>query len=236
MELNPVHIWHSMGFASKVVAMSLLVMGIAMLGVFIERVVYLARSSKQSRAFALKASALMKTNDVAQLTKVAVTYALSPLAKLLHAGAWKYLEYAETEETNNLPSIEAAKREMTRKAESLSAEMRRGMSVLASVGSIAPFVGLLGTVLGILAAFSKIGQAGSAGLGAVSAGIAEALVETAFGLMVAIPAVLFFNYLSGRIDGLERDLGNATGEFLDELERHHEPIDKHTSVKARKAA
>ncbi|MEQ9322290.1 MAG: MotA/TolQ/ExbB proton channel family protein, partial [Polyangiaceae bacterium] len=83
---------------------------------------------------------------------------------------------------------------------------------------VAPFVGLLGTVVGIIGAFQGIASSGSGGLGAVSAGIAEALIETAFGLMVAIPAVLFFNYLSARVARLELQLGRSVGELLDDME------------------
>src|SRR5262249_51996201 len=90
-----------------------------------------------------------------------------------------------------------------------------------TVGSIAPFVGLLGTVVGIIAAFQGIGATGSGGIGAVSTGIAEALVETAFGLMVAIPAVILFNYLNARISSIELALGRSLGELLDEMENHY---------------
>jgi biopolymer transport protein ExbB len=223
MNFDLKHIWHEMGLPSKVVALALVIMALMSLGVLLERIVFLIRAGAESRAFALKARALMKTSDLVGLTKAAVAHRKSPLATLLHGGALKYLEYCETEDENNLGSIEAARREMTRKAEVVSADLRRGMSILASVGSLAPFVGLLGTVLGILSAFGKIGATGSAGLSTVASGIAEALIETAFGLFVAIPSVAFFNYLSGKVDGLERDLTHATGEFLDELERNHAP-------------
>lgn len=223
MEFNLRHIWSEMGGPSKVVALALVVMALMSLGVLFERLLYLARITSSTRAFAKRASALMKTNDLIGLSKEALKHS-SPLATLLHGGALKYLEYCETEEQDNLGPIEACKREMTRRAEVISAELRRGMTVLASVGSLAPFVGLLGTVLGILSAFGKIGSSGSAGLSTVASGIAEALIETAFGLFVAIPSVAFFNYLSGRVDGLERDLTNANGEFLDELERNHQPL------------
>ncbi len=224
MEFNLRHIWAEMGGPSRVVALALVIMALMSLGVLFERIVFLMRSTAETRVFARKASALMKTADLVGLTKAAVAHEKSPLAGLLHSGALKYLEYCETEESDNLGPIEAAKREMTRKAEVISAELRRGMSILASVGSLAPFVGLLGTVLGILGAFGKIGSSGSAGLSTVASGIAEALIETAFGLFVAIPSVAFFNYLSGRVDSLERDLTNANGEFLDELERNHQPL------------
>jgi biopolymer transport protein ExbB len=95
------------------------------------------------------------------------------------------------------------------------------MSLLASVGSVAPFVGLLGTVVGIISAFQGIAATGSGGLGSVSAGIAEALVETALGLMVAIPAVLSFNYLTTRVGTVESALSRSLGELLDDLESEH---------------
>ncbi|MGZ5971652.1 MAG: MotA/TolQ/ExbB proton channel family protein, partial [Polyangiales bacterium] len=211
MELNLAHLWHSMGLPSRVVALSLATMAILSLGVLFERLLFLARTVGANRAFAQKAAALMKTSDLVELTKEANAAPRAPLATLLHAGAFKFLEYVETEEDNHLSSIDATKREMTRKAEVVSSDLRRGLSLLASIGSLAPFVGLLGTVLGILNAFAKIGATGSGGLGAVSMGIAEALYETAFGLFVAIPSVAFFNYLSGKVDSLERDLTNATG-------------------------
>jgi biopolymer transport protein ExbB len=94
--------------------------------------------------------------------------------------------------------------------------------VLASVGSTAPFVGLLGTVLGIISAFQGIATTGSGGLAAVSAGISEALIETALGLTVAIPAVLAFNYLSTKIGHEETSAANAAGHMLDTVEDYAE--------------
>src|SRR5262245_44183870 len=98
------------------------------------------------------------------------------------------------------------------------ADLRRGLAVLASVGSVAPFVGLLGTVLGIISAFQGIASTGSGGLSAVSSGISEALIETALGLAVAIPSVLGFNYLSTRVARDEAALNSAAGEVLDSVE------------------
>ncbi|MGA9525426.1 MAG: MotA/TolQ/ExbB proton channel family protein, partial [Myxococcaceae bacterium] len=115
-------------------------------------------------------------------------------------------------------AVELTRRELERKSEALNAEIRRGMGVLASVGSVAPFVGLLGTVVGIITCFEGISAEGSGGLGAVSAGIAEALVVTALGLLVAIPAVLAFNFLSSQADGLSLALDQARGQLVDALE------------------
>src|SRR5260370_25883420 len=103
---------------------------------------------------------------------------------------------------------------MERYLEDLGADLRRGLSVLASVGSVAPFVGLLGTVLGIISAFQGIATSGSGGISSVSAGISEALIETALGLAVAIPAVLAFNFLTRKIAAEERTLNHAAGPLL----------------------
>ena len=96
--------------------------------------------------------------------------------------------------------------------------MNRGMNILASTGSTAPFVGLLGTVLGIINAFKMISATGSGGIGAIGGSISEALVVTGYGLMVAIPSVLFFNWISYRIAMYEASLLNAGSELVDQLE------------------
>ena len=95
------------------------------------------------------------------------------------------------------------------------AHLKKGISSLATIGSTAPFVGLLGTVVGIITAFQGISSQGSAGLAAVSAGISEALVETALGLVVAIPAVWFYNYLTGRIEYFNVEMDNSSSELVD---------------------
>jgi biopolymer transport protein ExbB/TolQ len=93
--------------------------------------------------------------------------------------------------------------------------LKRGQGVLATVSSTAPFVGLLGTVMGIVNSFQMMAASGSGGLGTVSAGIAEALVTTAFGLLVAIPAVMIFNYFTGWIEARSVDISESSNELLD---------------------
>jgi biopolymer transport protein TolQ len=92
--------------------------------------------------------------------------------------------------------------------------------VLGTVSSTAPFVGLLGTVIGIVTAFQQMAATGAGGLATVSAGIAEALVTTAIGLLVAIPAVFAFNYLQGWVDARAVDIAESSNEFLDLVARH----------------
>ena len=95
------------------------------------------------------------------------------------------------------------------------AELKRGLGGLATIGSTAPFVGLFGTVMGILNAFKEISTQKATGLGAVAGGISEALVTTAFGLLVAIPAVMMFNYLTGRVEAFDVEMDNSSSELID---------------------
>jgi biopolymer transport protein ExbB len=139
---------------------------------------------------------------------------------MLESGSKAYLETIE-KPSKDVGPVELVRRELLRKADAQAAQLRRGLSVLASVGSTAPFVGLLGTVIGIIGAFQGIAAEGSGGLGAVSAGIAEALVVTAFGLLVAIPAVLIYNFLTTKSDALLLSLDQFRGEYLDHLEARH---------------
>jgi biopolymer transport protein ExbB len=206
-----------MGPLSKVIASILLVMATMILAVYVERHVALLRARAETRRFLRAVVPLLEASDYAKAVELAATHALSPFARLM-APVLRKLSSAEEKK---LSRVEVARREAERQKETVGEELRRGMNVLASIGSVAPFVGLLGTVVGIITAFQGIAATGSGGLGAVSAGIAEALVETALGLMVAIPAVLFFNQLNTKINAVETELARRTGELLDELENNH---------------
>jgi biopolymer transport protein ExbB len=216
MNFNLVHIFKSMDpFAMSIVAV-LLLMAVASMTVFFERVYVYWRSRSRSRHFGARAAALLSGGAHAKLVSEADSFRGSHLAQLVSSGMKSYL--GAVEKPGEVPAVELAKREMLRKTEAISSDVRRGMNILASVGSVAPFVGLLGTVVGIIAAFQGIAREGSGGLGAVSAGIAEALIVTALGLVVAIPSVLAFNFLNARADKLLMALEQSRGEFVDYLE------------------
>ncbi len=211
-----VKILSHMGLPAKVITFTLLAMAVASLAIFLERLFTFWRSRATSKTFASRARQLLDGETPEQLVGAADATKGSHLAKLLSSGMKTFQNFEQ--KGGKLAPIEATRRELARKNEALAADVRRGMSVLASVGSIAPFVGLLGTVVGIIEAFQGIAREGSGGLGAVSAGISEALVVTAFGLMVAIPAVIFYNLLATQSDAILRNLEQAKGEFLDFLE------------------
>jgi biopolymer transport protein ExbB/TolQ len=220
MKFDLAHIWASMGLMSRSVAFALMLMAIASIAVVVERLIALTKSQRDTRLFAGEAKPHMESWDAERLADTAARFHGSALARLIESAMRRFLR-AQADSSGGVDAIELTRREIARKREGLSAELRRGLGVLASVGSVAPFVGLLGTVVGIIGAFQTIGATGSGGLGAVSAGIAEALIVTAFGLMVAIPAVLCFNFLSTRIAAIELSLERAAGELVDELENEH---------------
>ncbi len=113
------------------------------------------------------------------------------------------------------PAITSAERAVEREQILLAADLKKGLGTLATVGATAPFVGLLGTVVGIVNSFQGIATTGGGGLEAVSAGIAEALIATAIGLLVAIPAVWLYNYFTGRLETLFSELAYAGREMID---------------------
>ncbi|MEX1050086.1 MAG: MotA/TolQ/ExbB proton channel family protein, partial [Gemmatimonadales bacterium] len=99
----------------------------------------------------------------------------------------------------------------------LMAELKRGQAMIATIGSTAPFVGLLGTTMGVVNSFTGMAASGSGGLAAISAGIAEALIATAIGLGVAIPAVWFYNYFLTKIENLQVEMAYTSKELIDFL-------------------
>jgi biopolymer transport protein ExbB len=220
MQFDLAHIIHSMGLLSRIIAGVLLVMAVVSIGVTIERVIVLVRSQAATASFLDKVRPALEAWKIDDVLGLAKSHPRSFMAKLTTGIVSRYQNATEGSE-GNLSAVERARRASERRRDAMSADMRKGLSILATVGSIAPFVGLLGTVIGIITAFQGIGSSGSAGLGAVGAGIAEALVETAFGLMVAIPAVLCFNYLNTRISSDEAALERFAGELLDEMENSH---------------
>lgn len=218
MQVNFVEVFSNMAGPAMVVAVVLFVMGLGSLTVFVERLITLWRSHSASRRFTGKVGQDMNAGNFDAVIAASNKFKQGHLARIVRTGLSTYRHAEKTADISGLTPFDQTQRYMERYMEEIGADLRRGLAVLASTGSVAPFVGLLGTVLGIIAAFQGIAATGSGGLAAVSAGIAEALVETALGLSVAIPAVLAFNYLSGRIGREEILLKNAAGELLDTIE------------------
>jgi biopolymer transport protein ExbB len=219
-----------MSLANKAITVFIALMGLLMAAITFERVVALGKSARVSREFAAKVEPALADWNLDTVLRIARAHQASNLARLFDALVVKYIAVTNRD-VGGLSPIDAVRNESTRKLEVLGAELKRGMPILATIGSITPFVGLLGTVIGIIAAFQAIGAAGAGGIGTVSAGIAEALIETAFGLAVAIPAVMVFNYLTSRISTVEAALARSAGQLIDEMEyRHGQPTDRSSDL------
>jgi biopolymer transport protein ExbB/TolQ len=217
MQINLMELWANMGLPVKGVVVVLTLQAVACVAVVIDRLLVLASSGARARQFAAAVQGAMLAGDYPQVLAAASSAKPSHLTGYLEAGIRTFL--ARREAGDGLErAAELARRALERKGDAISRDLNRGMNVLASTGSTAPFVGLLGTVLGIIHAFKLIAATGSGGIGTIGAAIGEALIVTGYGLVVAIPAVLVFNWLSGRIADYEGGLLNSGSELVDRFE------------------
>lgn len=201
MQFNLIELWAVMGPLAKAVMLLLVGMSLASLVVAVERLVKLERSSRESRAFLDAWRQALSSDGVARAAAAAGAYPRSYAAHLV-AEASAVIDEGDA----GRAWLEAFDRTARRIIVASGVDAKQGLGLLATVGSTAPFVGLFGTVVGIVTAFHTMGVTGQGGLGAVSAGIAEALVATALGILVAIPALWVFNYLTQRIQRLVAEL------------------------------
>jgi biopolymer transport protein ExbB/biopolymer transport protein TolQ len=209
-----VHLWNQMGIPAKLVVALLFAMSAYSIGVMIDRFMAYSAARKQSRQFAPAVAGALREGKLDEAVKIADRYKKSHLAKVVVAGLQEFQAHQLSAEIPG-EEIEASKRALERAEAIVHAELKRGVSGLATIGSTAPFVGLFGTVVGIINAFKGISAEKSSGLGAVAGGISEALVTTAIGLFVAIPAVWVFNYFTSKLEAFDVEMGNSSSELID---------------------
>jgi biopolymer transport protein ExbB/TolQ len=222
MEMNLFAMWHGMSALVRTVVIVLTLQAVGCIYVTIDRLFLLLVSYRKGRKFARRVGPLLAVGDTRGALDVAREDSGSHLASFIATGVETFTKQTQQGQPAD-KAAELAGRALERKAEMLSDDLNRGMNILASTGSTAPFIGLLGTVLGILNAFKLVGQQGSGGIGTIGVAIAEALIVTGYGLMVAIPSVLLFNMLSTRIAKYEAGLGHARTELVDMLEGGERP-------------
>jgi biopolymer transport protein ExbB/biopolymer transport protein TolQ len=211
---DPISLWHQMGWPAKTVVIILFFMSAYSIGVMIDRVLAYNAARQQSRSFAPAVAGALRESKLDEAVKIADRYKKSHLAKVVVAGLQEFQAHQISSEIPG-EEIDASRRALERAEAIVHAELKRGVSGLATIGSTAPFVGLFGTVVGIINAFKGISQEKSTGLGAVAGGISEALVTTAIGLLVAIPAVWMYNYFTNRIEAFDVEMGNSSSELID---------------------
>jgi len=217
--MNLIEMWNQMGFFAKAIAYILFIMSMISFGVFIERFYTFLQARKQSKLYAPQVAKHLKEGRLKEAIALSQKkdYRYSHLAKVVLAGLNEYQFQAEAggAALSRDDMMDTVRRAIQRATALTGSDLKRGVASLATIGATAPFVGLLGTVVGIITAFQGIAATGSGGLGSVSAGISEALVETALGLLVAIPAVWFYNYLTGRIEFFNVEMDNSSSELVD---------------------
>lgn len=212
--MNLLDLWDHMLWPARSVAIMLLVMSAWSIGVMLDRWMAFTAARKQSRQFAPLVAGALREGKLDEAIRVAERNRKSHLAKVVTAGLQEFRAHQQSEEIPG-EQIDASKRALERAEAIVRTELERGLSGLATIGSTAPFVGLLGTVIGIIDAFQGIQGRETTGVSAVAGGISEALVTTALGLTVAIPAVMMFNYFTSKIKAFDVEMDNSSSELVD---------------------
>jgi biopolymer transport protein ExbB/TolQ len=204
--------WGTMDWPARTVVIILLIMSAWSFGIMIDRALMYSAARKQSRVFVQQVAGALKDNKLDEAISIAERNKKSHIAKVVATGLSEF--QAASAQVANEEVIEAAKRGLERSVAIVHAEMKRGLSGLATIGATAPFVGLFGTVMGIIGAFKGIAAQHASGLSAVAGGIAEALVTTAFGLLVAVPAVWAYNYFTNKVEAFDVEMDNSSMELV----------------------
>jgi len=219
MQFGLVEMFQAMSVLAKIVSFILIGLSVISIYLLIERTMFYAKAKNLSKAAAPKLSELLKTGQIkeAQVMASKKEYQNSHLALVVKAATTEFLEGKET----GLPfeqQLESASRGCDRAASFFNQRLKKGLSVLATIATSSPFIGLFGTVVGIMHTFSAVAEKGQAGVAVVAAGVAEALIATAAGLLVAITAVVFFNYFKSKVAAITSQMAGAAGRLSEMME------------------
>jgi biopolymer transport protein ExbB/biopolymer transport protein TolQ len=217
MEVSLLELWHAAGYFARGIIIILGLMSAISLTVAGAKWWRFRKSMRETRKFTPEFARFLQEEQLEQAIEVAEKQKVSHVARVLGEALVEIKPLLRDRSTVTSADINSAERAVDRQMLILQAELKRGMGILATIGSTAPFVGLLGTTMGIVNSFTGMAESGSGGLAAVSAGIAEALITTAFGLAVAIPAVWFFNYFQTKMENLTVEMTYTSKELIDFL-------------------
>lgn len=216
MGVSLLELWHQMGWFVRGVTTVMALMSIYSLTVMVSKWWNLRKAQKETIKFAPEFSQFLEEDNLSEAIRLAESYKKSHVAIVL-GGALGEIKPLVMDGSVTVGDINSAERAVERNMLLEVTNLRRGLAVLATVGATAPFVGLLGTTIGIVNSFTAMSASGSGGLGSISAGIAEALISTAFGLLVAIPAVWAYNYFTTKIENLTAEMTYVSKEMIDYL-------------------
>jgi biopolymer transport protein ExbB/TolQ len=203
----------NIGLLGGTIMFSLAALSLFSVGMIVDKYRRLNTAAKQSQIFKPVFKKFLHGGDVQELIDAVRKHPLSPTAQVVAAGIHEYdgVRQSGGDTSASMELVTSALRDQM--SETL-VQMKSGLGFLATVGSTAPFIGLFGTVVGIINAFRGIAATGSSGMAAVSGGIAEALVTTALGIFVAIPAVVAFNHFTGKMEGFHVEMNRASSQLV----------------------
>jgi len=216
MQFGLIEMWQAMGFIAKSVAMILIFLSVVAIYLFVERQIVFTRTKTKSKKIAPKLAELLKSGNIQEALTLSSKKENkgSHLARITAAGVKEFME-GQQAGLNFEQQVLSSQRGMDRAAVIFSQELKRGLNTVATIATSAPFIGLFGTIFGIINAFRGMALTGSGGIGAVAAGIAEALITTAFGIGVAIIALWCYNFLNTRAEVISAEMSNTSSEVID---------------------
>ena len=215
MDMSLMGLIKTMSWPALTIFFLLCLLSVYSLAVSVERWMTFQKAKQQSVKFALEVGQLLKQDKLREAIDLAKKYKHSHVAKVVSAGLLEFAYEAHGAAAQGHDTVAAAERAIERSAMMTTADLKKGLGGLATIATTAPFIGLLGTVIGIINAFRGMAASGAGGLGSVSAGIAEALVTTALGLFVAIPAVWLYNLFLNKIERFQVEMSNSSSELID---------------------
>ena len=214
--MSMIELWQSMGPFAKGIVYTLMIMSVWSLSIMVQKWWYLRSAQAQTRKFAPEFSQFLEEDNLTEAINLAEGYKKSHVAKVL-GGALAEIKPLIQDGSVTVSDINSAERAVEREMLMQIVLMKRGLAMLATTGATAPFVGLLGTTMGVVNAFQGMAAGGGGGISSIAAGISEALITTAFGLLVAIPAVWAFNYFQTKIDNITAEMTYSSKEMIDYL-------------------
>lgn len=216
MQMDLMSLWHEMGWFAKGVVYMLFIMSAYATTILIQKWWAMRKAQAETKKFAPEFSQFLEEDNLTEAINLAESYKKSHVARVL-GGALAEVRPLIQDGSVTVADINSAERAIEREMLMTVVELKRGLGVLATVGATAPFVGLVGTTMGIVNSFTAMSTSGSGGISSIAGGVAEALITTAIGIGVAIPAVWSYNFFQTKIDNLTAEMTYTSKEMVDYL-------------------
>ena len=220
MGIDLVELWEHMSIIVKIITVMMIGMSVFMFYVITERLLTFSAASQQSIRYVQALGEFLRQHKVKDAENAARAMSKSPVAKVMEAGLAALsqgrdaLKTEGPDEVGNFDLVDSVNRALERVKERETSNLRKGLAYLGTVASATPFIGLLGTVIGILGTFQLL-KGGTVTITEIGPKISEALVSTALGLGVAIIAAMAFNYFTSRVEQYVIDMNDVSSEFID---------------------